>query len=271
MLELQSVELVHNAGSATEVHALRGVTVSIAPSQFVTVIGSNGAGKSSLVKIISGAHRATRGRVVLEGSDVTRQRQHVRARAVAHVFDNPLMGTAATMSIQENMALAMMRGHRRGLRRAVTRTRKEVMRDQLATLGLGLENRLNEQVASLSAGQRQSLTMLMAGLTKPKVLLLDEHLAALDPGTGQKVLDQTVSLARRIGCVTVMVTHNMQQAIDVGDRLLVMSGGQLIEDLAADAKRQLTVPHLVERIVRSQDTVSDRMLLDPIAPPATVS
>ena len=261
MLELRDIHLTHNRGTPTEVHALRGVSITIPKGQFVTVIGSNGAGKSSVVKVISGAHKPTSGSVAIAGTDVTGKPQHIRARSVAHVFDNPLLGTAPTMSIQDNLALAMMRERPRRLRRAVTRPRRDQMRTHLATLGLGLENRLTEKVASLSAGQRQSLAMLMAGVTHPTVLLLDEHLAALDPGTGAKVLEQTVKLADRLNCATVMVTHNMQQALDVGDRLLVMSGGRVIEDISANEKAHLGVPDLIERITSTQQVISDRMLI----------
>ncbi len=262
MLELRDVHLVYNKGTATEVRALTGMELTVPTGQFVTIVGSNGAGKSSLIQTISGAVRPTAGRVLLGGRDVTRRLDHRRAGLVSRVFDNPHAGTFPDLSIEENLALAMARGRRRRLQWAVNRARREEMRHRLSTLGLGLEKRLSDPVRLLSAGQRQSITVIMAALRRPEVLLLDEHLAALDPNTQQRVLDLTVELAADLGATTVMVTHNMDHAIAVGDRLLVMSRGRIVADLAGTDKACLSVPDLIERISRAGDVVSDRLVLD---------
>ncbi len=261
MLSLEDIRLVYNPGTVTEVAALRGVTLQVPKGQFVTVVGSNGAGKSSLMQIVSGAVRPASGRVRIDDRDVTRQPDYRRAQFVARVFDNPHAGTAPDLSIEENVALAMSRGAKRGLRFAVTARRRRVMRERLAVLGLGLEDRLTDRVALLSAGQRQSLTMVMAAMTQPEVLLLDEHLAALDPGTQARVLDLTIELARELACTTLMITHNMDHAIAVGDRLVVMSHGRAIADFAGDEKRNLTPQTLVEHITGAGDALTDRMML----------
>lgn len=261
MLELSGVRLVYNPGAADELVALQGLDLEVPAGQFVTIVGTNGAGKSSLVKVVSGAERPSSGRVAIHGEDVSREPDYKRARYVARVFDNPHAGTAADLSIEENLALALARGRRRRLRHAVTGAGRELMRERLAELGLGLETRLHDRVALLSAGQRQSLTMVMAGLAKPSVLLLDEHLAALDPNTQLRVLELTASLARDLSCTTLMITHNMEHAISTGDRLLVMSRGRLIADFTPEQKRDLTVQRLVDHIVGAGDAVSDRMAL----------
>jgi putative ABC transport system ATP-binding protein len=261
MLELDRVSLIHNPRTASEVIALSEVSLSVPAGQFVTVVGANGAGKSSLVQVVSGAARPTSGRVRIAGADVTRVPDYRRARHVARVFDSPLMGTAPGLSIEDNLALAMARGRRRRLLFAVSRRRRQLMRDQLSRLGLGLEDRLTDMVRLLSAGQRQSLTMIMAGLCRPDVLLLDEHLSALDPATGAKVLGLTLGLAREVGCATLMVTHNMDHALAVGDRLIVMSRGRVVADIGAAQKGGLTSAHVAAEIVRHGDTVPDRSLL----------
>jgi putative ABC transport system ATP-binding protein len=266
VLELDHIRLIYNPGTSSEVQAIRGVSLAIPEGQFVTVVGSNGAGKSSLIQLICGAVLATAGTVTINSNDVTRQPDYRRARLVARVFDNPHAGTAADLSIEENMALAIARGRRRGLRFAVNARRRTLMADRLATLGLGLESRLTTRVALLSSGQRQSLTMVMAGLTEPKILLLDEHVAALDPRTQSKVLDLTVRVASEMNCTTIMVTHNMEHAISVGDRLIVMSHGRVQADFAGEAKRTLTPRSLIDRIVEAGDAVSDRMALAGIEP-----
>ena len=260
-LELDRVTLVHNPGTITEVVALRDLSLDIPSGQFVTVVGTNGAGKSSVIRTVAGAQRPTAGRVRLDDMDVTRWPDHRRAGRVARVFDNPQAGTLPELSIEDNMALALSRGQRRRLRPALTARRRAAMRERLAALGLGLEDRLGDPVALLSAGQRQSLTLVMAGLRDPGVLLLDEHLAALDPGTQDKVLGLTAELVRRVACTTIMVTHNMDHAIALGDRLLVMSRGRIIADISGSAKRALSVPALIERITGSGDVIADRSLL----------
>ncbi|GAA1231159.1 ABC transporter ATP-binding protein [Pseudonocardia alaniniphila] len=267
MLEIHDVRLVYNQGRADEITALDGLTLTLADGQFATVIGSNGAGKSSLVQIVSGATRPTAGRVRLDGTDITRQPEYRRAGSVARVFDDPRAGTAPGLSIEDNMALAMARGRRRWLRFALGRTQRALMREQLARLGLGLENRLADKVGLLSAGQRQSLTMVMAALARPRVLLLDEHLAALDPATAIRVRGLTEQLVAEMGTTTLMITHNMQHALELGQRLLVMNRGRLIGDLDADTKRQTTVSALVDLITAFQDNASDRLLITDRTPP----
>lgn len=259
MLKLENIILSYGRGTPSEVTALAGLSLSVPTGEFVTVVGSNGAGKSSMIQVISGAVRPTSGQVIIANKDVTRQSDFRRAGKVARVFDNPHIGSIPTMSIEENMALAMARGRRRGLRMAVGRHQRVAMRDALSLLDLGLENRLTDPVRLLSAGQRQSLTMVMAALTTPEVMLLDEHLAALDPGTQKRVLEITVKLVEALGCTTIMVTHNMEHAIAVGDRLIVMSRGRIINEFAKDEKRFLTIRQLIERIVGSGDIVSDRL------------
>lgn len=261
MLELNDVRLVYNAGTPSEVVALDRLSLAMPAGQFTTVVGSNGAGKSSLIQVISGAARPTEGTVRLGGRDVTRLPDHRRADRVARVFDNPHAGTVPELSIEDNLALAMARGRRRGLRLAVTRRHRNLMRERLAVLGLGLERRLTGPVRLLSAGQRQSLTMVMAALTTPEILLLDEHLAALDPGTRQRVLKLTVDIVTELECTALMVTHNMEHAIALGERLLVMSRGRVVADVAGPAKRDLTVDGLVGHITAGGDAVSDRLVL----------
>lgn len=262
MLELREIDLVYNHGSPSEVRALSKLSLAVERGEFVTVVGSNGAGKSSTIQVISGAVRPTRGQVLIEGRDVTRLPDYRRAGLVGRVFDNPHAGTVPAMSIEENLALALSRGRRRGLHRAVDKGRRTMMRDALAGLGLGLERRLSDPVRLLSAGQRQSLTMVMSTLTTPGILLLDEHLAALDPATQARVLAITIDLVDRLGCATMMVTHNMQHAIDVGNRLLVMSQGRIIADFRDEEKRELSVRSLIDRIAGVGDALSDRMALE---------
>jgi putative ABC transport system ATP-binding protein len=261
MLELDRVSLVYNQGRADEVVALRELTMSVASGQFVLVIGSNGAGKSSVVRTVSGATRPTSGRVRIGGKDVTNLPDYRRAGLVARVFDDPRAGSAPELSIEDNLALAMSRGRRRTLRFALTGRRRALMREHLAQLGLGLENRLGDRVGLLSAGQRQSLTMVMAGLSSPQVLLLDEHLAALDPATAAKVLTLTRNLVRDMACTTLMITHNMEHALTTGDRLLVLSRGGVVADLDAETKNATTPQGLVDLISGAGDAVSDRLLL----------
>lgn len=260
-LALSGVRLVHNPGRSDEVVALHGLDLEVARGEFVTVVGSNGAGKSSMVSVVSGATRPTTGRVRIDGRDVTRLPAHRRAGSVARVFDDPRTGTAPELSIEDNLALAARRGRRRGLRRAVGPKQRAEFRERLAELGLGLEDRMQDPVGLLSAGQRQSVTMVMVGLVAPSVLLLDEHLAALDPATAARVLRLTCALAERTEAAVLMVTHNMQHAIDVGDRLMVMDRGRLVADVRGPRKEQLTVDAVVDLITTAGGVVADRSLL----------
>lgn len=261
MLAVEDVRLVYNRRSPTEVVALDGLRLHLDSGQFATVVGANGAGKSSLVGIVAGAVRPTAGRVLIAGKDVTALPDYRRARRIARVFDNPHAGTVPSLSIEDNLALALDRGRRRGLRFAVTARRRAQLRDALAQLELGLEHRLADPVALLSAGQRQSLTLVMAGLQRPEILLLDEHLAALDPGTQRRVLQLTLDLIGDLGCTALMITHNMQHAIELGDRLIVMSRGRVIADYCGVAKQSLTIERLVGDITHHGGVVSDRSLL----------
>jgi putative ABC transport system ATP-binding protein len=261
MLELRSVRLIFHRGRVDEVQALGGIDLSIEKGQFVTVVGSNGAGKSSTVQIISGAAKPTSGKVFIKGRDVTNWPDYKRAAFVARVFDDPRVGSAPELSIEDNLALALGRGKRRTLRFALHSRRRKLLRDKVARLGLGLENRMHDRVGLLSAGQRQSLTMIMAGLVAPDVLLLDEHLAALDPATAQRVLNLTAELVAEMDCAAVMVTHNMDYALRMGDRLLVMSRGRIIHDVSGEVKRALTVAGVIDLITGAGDAVSDRSLL----------
>ncbi|CAN5172834.1 ABC transporter ATP-binding protein [soil metagenome] len=260
-LELENVDLTYNRGRVDEVRALRGLSLEVEQGEFLTIVGSNGAGKSSTVQIVSGSARPTCGRVMIDGKDVSRKPDYRRAGLVARVFDDPRMGSAPELSIEDNLALAFSRGSRRRLRWASGPKRRAVMREGLAALGLGLEHRLHDPVGLLSAGQRQSLTMVMAGLTAPRILLLDEHLAALDPSTARRVLDLTVGLASDLGCTTLMVTHNMDHALELGNRMLVMGGGRIIADIDQQAKSRLDVAGVIALIVSSGGVVSDRSLL----------
>ncbi len=261
MLELRDVRLVYHRGRVDEVQALRGIDLVVDKGEFVTVVGSNGAGKSSMVQIISGAAKPTTGKVVLERRDVTGWPDYKRAGFVARVFDDPRVGSAPELSIEDNLALALARGKRRTLGFALRGHRRALLRERVARLGLGLEDRMHDRVGLLSAGQRQSLTMIMAGLVAPDVLLLDEHLAALDPATAQRVLGLTAELVAEMDCATVMVTHNMDHALRMGNRLLVMSRGRIIHDVSDDAKSALTVSAVVDLITGVGDVVSDRSLL----------
>jgi putative ABC transport system ATP-binding protein len=264
MLELRDIRVVHNRGTATEVVAIDHIDVRFDAGEFVTVVGTNGAGKSSMVQVISGAQKPSSGRVVLAGRDVTRWPDYRRAGRVARVFDNPQVGTLPDLTIADNMALALARGRRRRLRVAQSSAARRLMRERLGELGLGLERRLDDPVSLLSAGQRQSLTMVMAGLGDPQVLLLDEHLAALDPGTQARVLGLTRQLVAEVGATTLMVTHNMEHAIQLGDRLLVMSRGRVIADLRGPQKRDLTVDELIGHVTAAGDALSDRQALSEV-------
>ncbi len=246
MLELEHVDVTYHRGTTTEIRAVRDLDLRVPTGQFVTVVGANGSGKSTLVGLLAGTVVPERGVVRIDGDDVTSTADHRRAGRVARVFDDPRAGSAPQLSVADNLALAMARGRRRGLRRAVTTRRRQVMREALAQLGLGLEDRLDQPVGLLSAGQRQSLTMVMATLTRPSLLLLDEHLAALDPTTAATVLSLTRRLVRESGATTVMVTHDMSVALAVGDRLVVMRGGQLIADRRGADRCALSVTGLVE-------------------------
>lgn len=263
MLKLSHVKKTFNRGTVTEKRALTGVDLTIADGDFVTVIGGNGAGKSTLLNMIAGVYPLDSGTVELDGEDISRLSEPKRAKYLGRVFQDPMRGTAADMQIEENLALAKRRGQRRTLRWGITRAEREEYAELLKKLDLGLETRMQAKVGLLSGGQRQALTLLMATLTNPRVLLLDEHTAALDPKTAAKVLELTEQIVGERKLTTLMVTHNMNDAIRLGNRLIMMHEGRVIYDVAGDEKRALTVPDLLQKFeeVSGGELANDRMLL----------
>ncbi|WP_195419549.1 ABC transporter ATP-binding protein [Collinsella sp. D33t1_170424_A12] len=263
MLRLSHVKKTFNAGTVTEKRALTGVDLTLADGDFVTVIGGNGAGKSTLLNMIAGVYPLDSGTIELDGVDISRLSEPRRAKYLGRVFQDPMRGTAADMQIDENLALARRRGKRRGLAWGITKQEKDEYPELLARLGLGLEKRMTAKVGLLSGGQRQALTLLMATLTDPKLLLLDEHTAALDPKTAAKVLDLTEQIVAERGLTTLMVTHNMNDAIRLGNRLIMMCDGRVIYDVAGEEKKRLTVPDLLRKFeeVSGGELANDRMLL----------
>ncbi len=263
MLEMKAVKIVFHAGTVNEKTALAGVDLHLAPGEFVTVIGGNGAGKSTLLNCVSGAYAPTSGEIWIDGQNVTHMPEHRRAKLLGRVFQDPMMGTAGNMWIEENLALALRRGQKRGLRWGITQKEREMFKEQLRRLDLGLEDRLSTKVKLLSGGQRQALTLLMATLQKPKLLLLDEHTAALDPKTARKVLELSEQIIEEHGLTSLMVTHNMRDAIRYGNRLVMMHDGRVAVDVSGEEKKKLTVEALLERFSESagSDEVSDRLVL----------
>lgn len=257
MLEVKDARQVFFRGLPDEKVALDGLNLSLAKGDFAIVIGSNGAGKSTLLNAISGAQRIDSGRIVINGDDVTQMQVHRRARHVARVFQDPMKGTAASMTIAENMLLAEMRQAPARLRIGLTPARRDRYREQLSYLGLGLENRLDTMVSLLSGGQRQSLSLVMAVSDNPDVLLLDEHTAALDPRTAQLVLDATLRAVGALKLTTLMVTHNMAHAIEYGNRIVMLDSGKVVRELSGAEKARATVPELIDYF----SVKSDRMLL----------
>lgn len=263
-LALQGIRKVFFPGTANEVIALNGIDLELPAGQFVSIIGSNGAGKSTLLNAVAGTFPLTSGRILLGGRDVTRQKEHVRSRLVGRVFQDPRAGTAPGMSIEENLALAQLRSRRSGLGRGVTKHRRADMREQLSELGMGLEDRLKAQVNKLSGGQRQAMSLLMATVDEPSLLLLDEHTAALDPKVADTIMELTGAIVAERGLTTLMITHNMEIALRYGDRLIMMHAGRVVLDVGAEAKAKLTVPILVEKFheVAGAAFAVDRMLLE---------
>lgn len=261
MIGLHDIEVVFNRGEALEAHALRGVSLDIGAGEFVTLIGSNGAGKSTLLGVIAGDVAASRGSVTIDGRAVGNLPAHRRAAWVSRVFQDPLAGTCANLTIEENMALAQARGARRGLGRALTPPRREEFRRRLSQLQLGLENRLQDPVGKLSGGQRQALSLLMASLSNSRILLLDEHTAALDPRMADFVLALTQRIAAEVGVTVLMITHSMQSALALGGRLIMMHQGRLIYDFRGEERRRLTIPELLNLFSQAAPDVNDKMLL----------
>ncbi len=263
MLELSQVTKVFNSGTVNEKIALNDVSLTLKEGDFVTVIGGNGAGKSTLLNAVAGVFPVDRGTITIGGVNVTRLSEHKRAKYIGRVFQDPMLGTAATMQIEENLALAARRGKLRTLRRGITRQDREEYREMLKLLDLGLEDRMTSKVGLLSGGQRQALTLLMASLVKPKLLLLDEHTAALDPKTAAKVLETTEQIVQRDHLTTLMITHNMRDAIAHGNRLIMMYDGKIALDISGEDKKKLTVEELLEKFGQAtgSDEADDKLLL----------
>ncbi|MEE0954722.1 MAG: ABC transporter ATP-binding protein [Eubacterium sp.] len=263
MLELKNVYKTFNAGTINEKKALRGIHLVMEAGDFITVIGGNGAGKSTMLNAIAGVWPVEQGTITIDGVNVTGLPDFRRASMIGRVFQDPMTGTAATMQIDENLALARRRGQRRGLHWGVTKAEQEEYREKLKILNLGLEDRLTQKVGLLSGGQRQALTLLMATLQKPKILLLDEHTAALDPKTAEKVLDATERVVSEGHLTTLMITHNMRDAIAHGNRLIMMNEGQIIYDVKGEEKKKLKVSDLLEKFSEASngEFANDRMML----------
>ena len=263
MLEIKNVYKTFNAGTVNEKVALKGLDLTLEDGDFVTVIGGNGAGKSTMLNAVAGVWPIDMGKILIDGQDVTRLSEHQRAKYIGRVFQDPMMGTAATMGIEENLALAARRGAARSLRTGITQKEREEYHELLKTLDLGLEDRMTSKVGLLSGGQRQAVTLLMATLKKPKLLLLDEHTAALDPKTAAKVLALSEKIVEENHLTTLMITHNMKDAIKYGNRLIMMYEGRVIYDVRGEEKANLQVSDLLQRFEQVSDGgfANDRMLL----------
>lgn len=263
MLKLEKVSKTFNVGTVNEKKVLHEIDLTLEDGDFVTIIGGNGAGKSTLLNMISGLFPLDSGIITLDGEDISLQDEHQRAKKIGRLFQDPMLGTAADMQIDENLALAKRRGQKRGLAWGITKKEKAEYHELVKTLGLGLEDRLTTKVGLLSGGQRQALTLLMATLKRPKILLLDEHTAALDPATSAKVLKLTCEIVAKQNLTAMMVTHNMQDAIDVGNRLIMMYDGKIIYDVKGEDKKKLKVSDLLKKFEEASGSefVNDRMLL----------
>lgn len=266
MLEMTKICKTFNRDTVNEKKAIRNINLHLSQGDFVTVIGGNGAGKSTLLNLIAGVYPCDGiigSSIILGGNNITRQPEYKRSKYMGRVFQDPMRGTAANMEIEENMAIAYRRGKRRGLSWGITKQEREFYHEKLKILGLGLENRMTSKVGLLSGGQRQALTLLMATLKKPELLLLDEHTAALDPKTAKNILNLTDELISGQQLTTVMVTHNMKDAIKYGNRLIMMDEGKIAFDVSGDEKKKLTVEDLLEKFeaVSGGEFANDRMLL----------
>jgi putative ABC transport system ATP-binding protein len=266
MITLKNISITFNQNTPDENKALKNVDLTINKGDFITVIGSNGAGKSTLYNVIAGTLQPTEGCIMLDmnGSvrDITHDKEYKRAQYIGRIFQNPLLGTAGKMSLEDNMMICWKKGWK-SLRISLTNKQRDYFRGQLRQLGMGLENRLNDNVEQFSGGQRQALTLLMAVMSHPALLLLDEHTAALDPANAKIVMDLTRKFADEYGLTVMMVTHNMQQALDYGNRLLMMDAGEIILDVPASEKANLTMDDIVKqfRVIKQHDLSSDQMML----------
>ena len=263
MLELKNICKTFNPGTINAKVALNHLNLKLNEGDFVTVIGGNGAGKSTMLNAVAGVFTVDSGSIVIDGQDVTRLPEHKRASLLGRVFQDPMMGTAPTMQIEENLALAARRGQRRGLKWGITAVERADYKELLRSLDLGLEDRMTAKVGLLSGGQRQALTLLMAALKRPKLLLLDEHTAALDPKTAAKVLTLSDQIVEENGLTTLMITHNMKDAIQHGNRLIMMDAGRVVVDISGEEKKKLTVPDLLALFSRASgsEEADDKLLL----------
>lgn len=263
MLNINEVYKTFNPGTINEKKALNGVSLNLNSEDFVTVIGGNGAGKSTILNMIAGVYPIDRGSIILDNIDITYLPEHKRAHYLGRVFQDPMKGTAASMEIQENLAIAYRRGKKRGLSWGITKAEKEKFHEELKVLGLGLEDRMTSKVGLLSGGQRQALTLLMATLQKPKLLLLDEHTAALDPKTARNVLSLTNEIIQADKLTAIMITHNMKDAIKYGNRLIMMHEGRVVYDVAGEEKKNLQVSDLLAKFEQASggEFANDRMML----------
>ena len=263
MLEIINVSKTFNTGTINEKKALNKLSLNLNPGDFVTIIGGNGAGKSTMLNMIAGVYPIDGGRILIDGIDISGMPEHKRAKYIGRVFQDPMMGTSAGMQIDENLALAFRRGDKRGLSWGIKRSEKELYKEILAKLGLGLQTRMTSKVGLLSGGQRQALTLLMATLKKPKLLLLDEHTAALDPQTAKTVLDLTKQIVDEQKLTAMMVTHNMKDALNIGNRLIMMHSGRVIYDVSGEEKKKLNVEDLLRKFEEASggEFANDRMML----------
>ena len=263
MLEIKEIYKTFNPGTVNEKRALNGLTLSLKEGDFCTVIGGNGAGKSTMLNAVAGTYPVDAGSILIGGTDVTHLPEYKRAKFIGRVFQDPMLGTAPTMWIEENLALAARRGQPRGLKWGISKAEREQYKELLHGLDLGLEDRLTSKVGLLSGGQRQALTLLMASLQKPRLLLLDEHTAALDPKTAAKVLEATERIVQKDKLTTLMITHNMKDAIAHGNRLIMMHEGRVAVDVSGEEKKKLTVEDLLQLFEKAsgQELANDRMLL----------
>ncbi len=264
MLRLNNVHVTFNAGTPSEVRALRGLSLCVAQGDFVTVIGANGAGKSTLFNVIAGTQRPERGQIIIHNQDVADWPEYRRSNLIGRVFQNPALGTCPGLTVLENLSLAARRGKRYGLRLGVKQAERAIFADQLREMNLALENKLDTDVALLSGGQRQAITLLMATLNQPDLLLLDEHTAALDPHAADQILELTTKLAYMYRLTVLMITHSMQQACQIGNRVVMMNAGQVLFEVDGAERAALSVETLVRRFksLRAEESLTDRLLLD---------
>ncbi len=263
MLNLTNVSVTFNSGTANEVHALRNLNLDVHSGEFITVIGANGAGKSTLFNVIAGTVPIDSGAIRLNDTDVSNDPEHRRSLDIGRVFQNPSLGTCQGLTIRENLSLASMRGKRLGLASGIKKDKQAWFHELVSSVNLGLEERLDTDVSLLSGGQRQAITLIMATMMKPKILLLDEHTAALDPNAAAQVIDLTVRLAEQHNLTVVMITHSMQQAVAVGNRVLMMDRGSILFDISGEERETLQYQQLIERFrnLRTGTELSDRAVL----------